>query len=438
MRSRAYYNEHDRAKAAWLRELISRGLIAPGDVDERSIADVWPNELVGYTQCHFFAGIGIWSYALRLAGWPDDRECWTGSCPCQPFSAAGQRKGTKDSRHLWPEFARLIQARKPLVVFGEQVASKDGLAWFQNVEINLDHSGYTVGAVDSCAAGFGAPHWRQRLYFVGALGMADSEHSVWRPELQEYGDSYGRDGSERGGNSGRLAHMPGDGCREERPDSRGISPGNGTQGRTPGSDAGGEPGRLGDSDRTRLEIRGRESRHSGSECETTERASDSGRVDDSAGSRCLGEIGGTEGSPRDETRMRVSGSGGDADRLGHSECSERREDLREPGGSREEEGRNQGPDRTGESGQARGPVNGFWRDSDWVLTRPQRVGDRPGLRPVEPGSFPLVNGAPQRVGRLRGYGDGIVAPQAAEFIRAYMEIVDGMVDETMDTVEGVA
>jgi hypothetical protein len=53
-----YYNEIDRNAAAWLRELIKHGHIAHGVVDERSISDVKPNELVGFTQCHFFAGIG--------------------------------------------------------------------------------------------------------------------------------------------------------------------------------------------------------------------------------------------------------------------------------------------------------------------------------------------------------------------------------------------
>ena len=84
-----YYNEHDAKAAAWMRELIKEGLIADGDVDERSIVDVQPGDLAGYTQCHWFAGIGGWSLALRLAGWPDDRPVWTGSCPCQPFSSAG-------------------------------------------------------------------------------------------------------------------------------------------------------------------------------------------------------------------------------------------------------------------------------------------------------------------------------------------------------------
>ena len=79
--TRAYYNEHDRFAAAWLRELINAKLIADGDVDERDIQDVQAADLAGYTQCHFFAGIGGWSYALRLAGWPDDRSVWLPPLP---------------------------------------------------------------------------------------------------------------------------------------------------------------------------------------------------------------------------------------------------------------------------------------------------------------------------------------------------------------------
>ena len=172
----AYYNEHDPFAAAWLRELIRAGHIAPGEVDERSIEDVLPSELRGFTQCHFFAGIGVWSYALRQAGWPDDREVWTGSCPCQPFSAAGKRGGVADERHLWPAFYHLIRECSPRVVFGEQVASKDGLAWFSTVSADLEAAGYAIGGVDLCAAGFGAPHIRQRLYFVGSRDSSILEH----------------------------------------------------------------------------------------------------------------------------------------------------------------------------------------------------------------------------------------------------------------------
>ena len=162
----AYYNEHDPKAAAWLRELIKQGHIAPGEVDERSIEDVIPDELLEFTQCHFFAGIGVWSHALRRAGWPDDRPVWTGSCPCQPFSAAGKRTGIDDERHLWPAWFHLISQCRPPTIFGEQVASKDGLGWLDLVQSDMEAARYAFGAFDLCAAGVGAPHIRQRLYFV--------------------------------------------------------------------------------------------------------------------------------------------------------------------------------------------------------------------------------------------------------------------------------
>jgi len=165
---RAYYNEIEPYAAQWLRNLIAAGLIAPGDVDERSILDVHPDDLRGYTQCHFFAGVGVWSYALRRAGWADNRPVWTGSCPCQPFSSAGKRAGFADERNLWPAWFHLITEAKPgaVPVFGEQVASSDGLAWLDLVSADLEGAGYAVAPVDLCAAGVGAPHIRQRLWFV--------------------------------------------------------------------------------------------------------------------------------------------------------------------------------------------------------------------------------------------------------------------------------
>lgn len=164
--SRAYYNENDPRAAQWLRELISINIIAPGDVDERSIEDIAPNDLVGYSQCHFFAGIGGWSYALRLAGWPDDRPVWSGSCPCQPFSAAGKRAGFDDERHLWPIWRRLISQCSPPIIFGEQVAHGIGGAWFDVVHTDLEAQGYAVGSAVLGAHSAGAPHIRQRRYFV--------------------------------------------------------------------------------------------------------------------------------------------------------------------------------------------------------------------------------------------------------------------------------
>lgn len=166
----AYYNENDPEAAAWLRQLIKDRVIASGDVDERSITEVESGELVGYRQCHFFAGIGGWSEALRLAGWSDDRECWTGSCPCQPFSVAGKGQGADDSRDLWPAWRALIAERRPAAVFGEQVASADGDYWLDRVFSELEAQAFAVAAADLCAPGVGAPHIRQRSYFVADAG----------------------------------------------------------------------------------------------------------------------------------------------------------------------------------------------------------------------------------------------------------------------------
>lgn len=173
----AYYNEFDPGAAAWLRELIKLGLIADGEVDERSILDVQPVDLAGFTQCHFFAGIGGWSYALRLAGWPDDQPVWTGSCPCQPFSVAGSGRAFDDERHLWPDWFRLIRECKPSVVFGEQVASKHGIAWLDLVSSNMEEEGYAFGAAVLPACSVGAPHIRQRQWW-GA-------NSIWNEQSRK-------------------------------------------------------------------------------------------------------------------------------------------------------------------------------------------------------------------------------------------------------------
>ena len=324
----AYYNETDSKAAAWLRELIKQGHIAPGEVDERSIEDVKPSELMGYTQCHFFAGIGVWSYALRQAGWPDDRPVWTGSCPCQPFSAAGKGKGIADERHLWPALYHLIRQCKPDVVFGEQVASKDGLGWLDIVQTDLEAAQYSVGAVDLCAAGLGAPHIRQRLYWVG--------HS-------------------EGINRGLSARQAGE-CSSEpvRAGKVGILADNQSNGRQQRqSDAGGSFVGNGEGQALRLKRNG---------------AAD-GMADTSTTSR--------NGSKLQS----------DAFRDGRIAV------LEQP---------------------STGPTNGFWGDADWLLCRDGK------WRAVEPGTFPLVNGAPARVGRLRGYGNAIVAQVAQAFVEAYL------------------
>ena len=211
-----YYNEIDPYAAQWLRNLIAAGAIPPGYVDERSIADVRPADLSEFTQCHFFAGIGGWSLALKIAGVDPSTPIWTGSCPCQPFSAAGKRKGTEDERHLWPVFRDLIAQCKPPVVLGEQVASADGRAWLAAVRDEMEALGYAVGAADLCAAGVGAPHPRQRLWFVG---LAHAECLKRRPDsVQQFRETDGPKSrgatAELAGdcNGGGLAHADSERC----------------------------------------------------------------------------------------------------------------------------------------------------------------------------------------------------------------------------------
>ena len=162
----AYYNEFDPKAALWLWELIEMGMIAPGIVDERSIVDVDWRDLHGFTQCHFFAGIGGWSYALRLAGIPDNTPLWTASLPCQPFSAAGKGLGKDDERHLLPHFLELVKKCKPNTIFGEQVERAIGHGWLDDLQTNMEAENYAVGHCVLGAHSIGAAHIRQRLYWV--------------------------------------------------------------------------------------------------------------------------------------------------------------------------------------------------------------------------------------------------------------------------------
>ena len=324
-----YYNDADPAACAWLRELLAAGLLPAGDVDERSILEVEPADLRGFTQCHFFAGIGGWPCALRLAGVAGDLSVWTGSPPCQPFSQAGQCKGQDDDRHLAPAFLRLVASCRPDLVFGEQVASAAvlgpvggparaaagnpaGWAWFDALADALEDASYAVGATDLPAAGIGAPHIRQRLFF-GAVRM------------------------DRAGCG--LGH--GLGARSQgRPGMRGSAD---QRAAWPAGLAGG----LADS-HGRVAGDGPLQRRRQHRCEPPDRGADhlAGGHDDPAGPRA-------------------------------TDC--------------------------------------IWHDPDWLLCRDGR------WRPVEPGTFPLADGVSGRMGLLRGYGNAIVPPLAAEFVTAFME-----------------
>ncbi|WP_415429543.1 DNA cytosine methyltransferase [Acetobacter malorum] len=173
---RIYYNEWDEPTAAWLRVLGDRCHLPAGHVDTRSIRDVRPDDLAGYEQCHFFSGIGGWPLALRLAGY-ESLPCWTGSPPCQPFSVAGQQRGTEDERHLAPVWLGLIRECRPSMLFGEQVADAIRHGWLDDLFDALEECGYACGAAVLPACGLGAPHIRKRLFF-GAVRLehADLQH----------------------------------------------------------------------------------------------------------------------------------------------------------------------------------------------------------------------------------------------------------------------
>ncbi|MDK4199015.1 DNA cytosine methyltransferase [Pseudomonas sp. HR1] len=340
----AYYNEIDPYAAAWLRTLISAGHIAPGDVDERDIRDVRPDDLKPYAQCHFFAGIGVWSYALRRAGWPDDRPVWTGSCPCQPFSQAGAGAGFDDERHLWPDFHWLIRERQPPVVFGEQVASKDADPWIDLVQADLEAMAYAFGAVPFPAAGVGAPNIRDRAYWVA---HRDSDRHASASRLQVHNQE----------------HHPKPRCRSNRM-------------------------RNTDGERMRRNSRALPG------------------AQESVGRSVRGEPDAFE-SPSAASCL----------------ANTKRRNAAEPQGIWTGPGAPQGA-RASDQPQGRGalpdprpagPANGFWSDADWLFCRDGK------WRAVEPGTFPLADGAPARVGRLRAYGNAINAEAAIAFIQCAMD-----------------
>lgn len=140
-----------------------------------SIKDISHEVLRPFTQVHAFCGISVWGYALRRAGWPDDREVWTGSAPCQPFSVAGKQEGTSDPRHLWPDFFRLIDACRPARLFGEQVSGAAGYAWLDGICADLESKDYACWAFDIPACSVDAPHIRNRLYWL-AKYVANADH----------------------------------------------------------------------------------------------------------------------------------------------------------------------------------------------------------------------------------------------------------------------
>jgi DNA (cytosine-5)-methyltransferase 1 len=360
----AYYNEIEPNAAAWLRTLISEGWIAPGHVDERSIVDVRPSDLDGFEQCHFFAGIGGWSLALRSTGWSDHRPVWTGSCPCQPFSNAGRKGGFDDARHLWPEFKRLIAERCPPVVFGEQVAS--AADWLRLVRGDLEALEYAVGAMPIEAASAGADHLRDRFWFVaddgGRRRAGSREGQVEQPRRAEAigpsdpGNVVNRDGQRLA--VGSLAEIERGDLRQEgaaatETSDRGIALAN-------------APSERGDGCKNPAGETGRD----------VVEGSSGINVGDTSGpgaGRDSGSIPGTQAEGRGEREL---------------------------------------------NGNLHQPIELAGSAFDWV------IGADGKARRVKSGVRLLAHGIPNRVGLLRGFGNAIDPRPAAAFITAATEILD--------------
>lgn len=372
-KARAYYNEIDRDAVHVLRSLIADGLIADGDVDGRSIVDVRPADLDGYTQCHFFAGAGLWSVAARMSGWPDDRPLWTGSCPCQPFSAAGRGLGADDPRHLWPDFFRLISACRPPVVMGEQVAGAPGYGWFDGVRADLAGEDFASRVVDIPVCAVDAPNIRQRLWWVAVANANGTRSSAIGRDLGEVGSLSASEckpedhaALSRGGDAAPvdgLAHADRSGRagRQEAPERSAF-------GRAP--DEWPADGSLGDAER-----RGR----------------DGPRLPDGSGQE-VPVVTGADGREvvRPEVHLAITERGG---RQGWN--TERRGTSAAYAPTR--------------------PNGSFWSGSDWLLCHDGKA------RRTEPGIRLLVDGMAGRVPAWRLAGNSISPVLAAEVIGAFLD-----------------
>ena len=371
-----YYNEWDKQLAEWLRNLIQAGLLPEGDVDDRSITEVKGTDLAGYTQCHFFAGIGGWPLALELAGWPATRPVWTGSCPCPPFSNAGRQGGTDDPRHLWPEFRRIIEESKPRppVVFGEQVESKIARAWLAGVRTDLEALGYGVGGADLCGASIGSPHIRQRLYWV-----ADSSGST------SGGNPRGVLGTQaQVGGENRVGNTDSSGRKTRNAQSIGnrARPECLTEPSPPVGVADTECCRLMDAEPHNGEhhAEGRPQRNTPlNEREPSKGRSHEGGVGDTIEQ-------GLEGLPWASTS-------------GHESRWVKEEPHR--------------PTATPSTDVTP------WDGAVWLQCLDNRE------RRIEPRIRPLADGVPGRVVKLRAYGNAIIPQVGAEFVTAFMEIEEG-------------
>ena len=106
-----------------------------------------------------------------------------GGFPCQPFSVAGEQKGKEDDRYLWPEFSRVVGEFKPRWVLAENVPGILSIA-ADDICRDLERQDYEVGIWDYEALSIGAPHRRERIFFVAHSRCSLLQRSVKQRTLQ--------------------------------------------------------------------------------------------------------------------------------------------------------------------------------------------------------------------------------------------------------------
>ena len=145
------------------------------------------------------------------SAWRGRVDIISGGFPCQPYSAAGKRLGKDDERHLWPEMLRIIREAAPAYVVGENVRGLinwNGGVVFEEVCVDLENSGFEVWAGVLPSASVGAPHRRDRVWFVAHAtsriqNVTDTNGKRRLPLSKEMeseksnGNGFIRDGGER-------------------------------------------------------------------------------------------------------------------------------------------------------------------------------------------------------------------------------------------------